>query len=188
MRRAQWHAERNSWDPARLVFLDETWPHTALTRLYGWGPKGQRVIGSAPAGHWNTTTFLSALRQDGFTAPLVIDGPLDGVLFCAYVEQHLAPTLQRGDRGILDNLSAHKVAGIQAAVEARGAQLVYWPPYSPDFNPIENAFAKLKARLRQAEERTVEGLWARIGEVLGHFSATECRHYFRHGGYAATPA
>jgi len=117
-----------------------------------------------------------------------IDGPLDGALFCAYVEQHLAPTLQRGDRGILDNLSAHKVAGIQAAVEARGARLVYLPPYSPDFNPIELAFAKLKARLRHAEERTLDGLWSRIGEVLGHFSATECRHYFRHGGYAATAA
>jgi len=119
---------------------------------------------------------------------LVIDGPLDGALFRAYVEQHLAPTLRPGDRVILDNLRAHKVAGIQAAVEARGARLVYLPPYSPDFNPIELAFAKLKARLRHAEERTLDGLWSRIGEVLGHFSATECRHYFRHGGYAATPA
>jgi transposase len=168
------------------VFLDETWTHTAWTRLYGRGPKGQRVIGSAPAGHGKTTTFLSAFRQDGFTAPLVIDGPVDGALFRAWVEQHLAPTLQHGDWVILDNLSSHKVAGIQEAIEARGAQLVYLPPYSPDFNPIENAFAKLKARLRQAEERTVAGLWSRIGEVLGQFSPTECRRYFRHCGYAAT--
>jgi len=176
------------WDPVRLVFLDETGTRTSLTRLYGRGPKGQRVVGNVPLGPWKTTTFLSALRQDGFTAPLVIDGPLDGALFRAYVEQHLAPTLRPGDRVILDNLRAHKVAGFQAAVEARGARLMYLPPYSPDFNPIELAFAKLKARLRHAEERTLDGLWSRIGEVLGHFSATECRHYFRHGGYAATAA
>lgn len=174
-------------DPARRVFLDETWTHTALTRLYGWGPRDQRVVGSTPWGHWKTTTFLSALRQEGFTAPLVIDGPLDGALFRAYVEQHLAPTLQPGDRVILDNLSSHKVAGLREAIEARGAQLISLPPYSPDLNPIEKAFAKLKARLRQAEERTVAGLWSRIGEVLDHFSPTEGRRYFRHCGYAAIP-
>jgi transposase len=146
------------------------------------------VIEYAPAGHWKTPSLLSAFRQDGLTAPWVIAGPVDGALFRAWVEPHLAPTLQHGDWVILDNLSSHKVEGVLVAVEARGAKLVYLPPYSPDFNPIENALAKLKARLRQAEARTVEGLWSRIGAVLGQFSPAKCRHYFRHCGYAAIPA
>jgi transposase len=186
-RRLAWQARQPALDPARLVFLDETWATTALTRHYGRSPRGQRVIGHAPAGHWKTTTFLAALRTGGFIAPLVVDGPITGALFKAYVEQHLAPTLRSGDQVVMDNLNAHKVTGVQEAIEARGAPLVYLPPYSPDFNPIENAFAKLKARLRHAEERTVVGLWSRIGEVLREFSPAECRKYFRHCGYTATP-
>jgi transposase len=185
-RRAEWQARQGALEPARRVFLDETWATTALTRHYGRSRRGRRVIGQAPAGHWKTTTFLSAFRMTGFVAPLVVDGPMTGALFKAYVEQHLAPTLRPGDQVIMDNLSAHKVAGVREAIEARGATLVYLPPYSPDFNPIENAFAKLKARLRQAAERTVEGLWSRIGEVLREFTPAECGRYFRHCGYTAT--
>jgi transposase len=146
------------------------------------------VIGYAPAGHWQTTTFLAAFRQDGFTAPPVIDGAVDGALLCAYVEQHLAPTLRPGDWVVMDNLSSHKVAGVRKAIKARGGKLVYLLPYSPDFNPFEKAFAKVKARLRQAEEGTAERLRSPIGEVLGQFSPAECRNYFRHCGYAATSA
>jgi transposase len=185
--RAEWRTALPGWDPAQLVLLEETGTHTALTRRYGGGPRDQRGVGSAPWGPWTTTTFLSALRQEGFTAPWVIDGPLDGALFRADVEQHLAPTRQAGDRVILDNLSSHQVAGLREAIEARGAQRIYLPPYSPDLNSIEKAFAQLKARLRQAEERTVAGLWSRIGQVLDPFSPTECRRYFRHCGYAAIP-
>jgi transposase len=170
------------------VFLDETWTSTALTRGYGRGPRDRRVIGHAPAGPWKTPTFLSAFRQDGFRAPRVIDGPLTGALFRAYVEQHLAPRLRPGDQVLMDNVSAHKVADVREAIVARGATLSYLPPYSPDFNPIEKAFAQLKARLRQAEERTVEGLWARIGQVLSQFSPIKCRNHFRHCGDTATSA
>lgn len=148
---------------------------------------GQRLTGAASHGHWKTTAFLAAVRVERFTAPFVLEGPLDGGRLKAYVERPLAPTLQPGDRVILDNLSAHKVAGIREAIERRRAKVVYRPPYSPDFNPIEKAFAELKARLHHAEERTVEELWSRIGEVLGHFSPAECCRYFRHCGYAATP-
>ena len=137
-----------------------------------------------PYGHWKTTTFVAALRVEGLTAPLVVDGPMNGAVFLAYTQQHLVPTLCRSDIVILDNLSAHKVAGVRAAIEAAGAQLVYLPPYSPDLNPIEQVFAKLKTLLRSAAERTVSGLEATIGQLLNRFSAQECQNYIQHAGYA----
>jgi transposase len=153
-------------NPTRLVFLDETWATTNMARRYGRAPRGERVIASVPHGHWKTSTFVAGLREDAITAPLVIDGAMDGETFRAYVEQFLAPTLAHGDIVIMDNLSSHKVAGVREAIEARGASLIYLPPYSPDLNPIEQAFAKLKALLRKAAPRTVEALWTAIGESL----------------------
>ena len=138
-----------------------------------------------PHGHWKTSTFVGALRRSSVTAPMVVDGPINGVIFLAYVRQVLVPTLKAGDVVVMDNLSSHKIAGIQKAIEAIGARVVFLPPYSPDFNPIEQVFSKLKALLRAAGERTVEGLWQCIGELLGRFSPDECARYFRHSGYAS---
>jgi transposase len=167
----------------KLVFLDETWAKTNMTRLYGRSPHGQRLIGFAPYGHWKTTTFLAGLRHDGIVAPLVLDGPINGAAFLAWVEQFLAPTLQPGQIVIADRLGSHKVAGVRQAIEARGASLMLLPPYSHDFNPIEQVFAKLKALLRKAAPRTRERLWRTIGEKLSSFSPTECLHYLKHCGY-----
>ncbi len=139
---------------------------------------------AVPHGHWHTTTFLCGLRTTGLVAPLVLDGAINGAVFLAYVEQFLAPTLSPGDVVVLDNLSSHKVAGVREAIEARGATLLYLPPYSPDLNPIELAFSKLKGLLRDAAERTVEALWQTIGRLLGRFSPTECRNCIRHCGFA----
>jgi transposase len=175
-----------SLDPTKLVFLDETGASTNMTRRYGRSPVGQRLVGKSPWGHWKTTTFLAALRHDRLAAPLVIDGPLDGDTFVAYVRQHLAPTLTPGDIVVMDNLSCHKVKGVRAAIQAVGATLVYLPPYSPDLNPIEQVFAKLKALLRGAARRTIQGLWSLIGELLDRYSPDECAAYLRHCGYAAT--
>jgi transposase len=168
-----------------LVFLDETWAKTNMTRTRGRAPRGTRLVDYVPHGHWKTTTFLAGLRLGGLTAPLVVDGPINGELFRAYVQQHLAPTLKPGDIVIMDNLSSHKVTGIREAIEAAGAKLLFLPPYSPDFNPIEQVFAKLKALLRKAGERTVSALWERIGHLVDRFEPAECRNYFRHSGYAA---
>ena len=167
------------------MFLDETWTTTNMTRLRGRAPEGERLVDKTPHGHWKTTTFLAALRVEGLTAPLVIDGPLDGSLFSAYVRQHLAPTLRTGDVVVMDNLASHKVAGVRQTIEAVGARLVYLPPYSPDFNPIEQVFAKLKWLVRSAEERTVEGLWNLLGRLVDRFPPDECRNYFRNSGYAS---
>lgn len=170
-------------NPAHLVFIDETWAKTNLTRTRGRALRGERLVDHVPHGHWKTTTFLAALRMDGLTAPLVVDGAIDGDVFLAYVQQQLAPTLKPGDLVILDNLSSHKVAGIREAIEAVGGCVVYLPPYSPDFNPIEQVFAKLKALLRKHGERTVEALWQRLGKLLDCFPSDECSRYFRHCGY-----
>ena len=182
--RLQWKAEQSALDASRLVFLDETGAATDLTRTRGRCRRGQRLIGKVPYGHWKTTTFVAALRNDRIDAPCVVDCAMNGVIFRAYVEQFLAPTLRPGDIVIMDNLPAHKVAGIEEAITAAGASLLYLPPYSPDFNPIEMVFAKLKAILRKASERTVDALWHRIGTALDEVTPHECSNFFRHAGYA----
>jgi transposase len=175
-------------DPDRLVFIDETWAKTNFTRLRGRCRRGQRLVAKVPHGHWKTTTFVAALRSTGLTAPTVIDGAIDGALFRAYVEQQLVPTLGPGDIVVMDNLAAHKVAGVRAAIESVGARVVYLPPYSPDFNPIELAFAKLKWLLRSAAARTMDRLWTLLGDLIPIFRPDECRNYLRHCGYTATPS
>lgn len=181
--RAAWRIQQAGLDPERLVFLDETWAKTNMTRPRGRSRCGTRLIASVPYGHWKTTTFVAALRTKGLTAPLVIDGPINGEVFLAYVQQQLAPTLKPGDIVVLDNLSSHKRAGVREAIESVGATLLYLPPYSPDFNPIEQAFAKFKWLLKSAAERTVESLWRTCGQLLDEFSSTECRNYIHHCGY-----
>jgi transposase len=181
--RADWTKQQRRLDPAKLVFLDETWATTNMVRRFGRSPRGERVTGAVPYGHWKTSTFVAALRQDGLTAPLVLDGAMNGRAFLAYVQQFLAPTLNRGDVVIMDNLPAHRVAGVREAIERVGAQLLYLPPYSPDLNPIEQVFAKLKAMLRTAACRTVAALWDMIGSLLKRFPADECANYLAHCGY-----
>ena len=184
--RAEWAQDQAELDAECLVFIDETGTSTNMARLRGRAPRGKRLVGKVPHGHWKTTTFVAALRSTALTAPCVIDGPMNGNVFLAYVEQVLAPSLQPGDIVVLDNLSAHKVTGIRQAIEAAGARLLYLPPYSPDFNPIEQLFAKLKALLRKAAERSVDDLWNRIAALLEAFTPTECANYFRNAGYAST--
>jgi len=182
-RRAQWRDSQSHIDPRRVVFIDETWAKTNMTRIYGRAPQGVRLVEKTPCGRWQTTTFLGALRAEGFVAPLTVEGAINGSLFRAWVEQHLAPTLRPGDVVVMDNLSSHKVTGVRQAIEAVGAELRYLPPYSPDLNPIELAFSKLKKLLRDGAERTVDKLTALCGRVLDHFSEHECRNYFQHCGY-----
>ena len=184
-KRQRWKARQASIDPARLVFIDETWVKTNMTPLRGWGRKGQRLVAKAPYGHWKTMTFIAALRCDRIDAPLVIDGPINGVSFAAYVEQVLVPTLKKGDIVVLDNLGSHKAAVVRPMIRALGARVLFLPPYSPDLNPIEQVFAKLKHRMREAAERTVEQTWRRVGTLLPTFSPSECANYLRNSGYAA---
>ena len=184
--RVVWHAAAPTWDPTRLVFLDETGITNNLLRRYGRALRGARVHDHAPCARWQTSTFLTALRVTGLTAPGVFDGAIDGASFLAYIEQILVPTLHPGDIVIADNLSAHKVAGVRQAIERVGATLCYLPPYSPDLNPIELCFAKLKALVRAARCRSTETLWPFLGACLPHFSPEECRNYFRHCGYPGT--
>ena len=167
------------------MFIDETWASTKMARTHGRAPRGERLRSPVPHGHWKTTTFVAGLRNSGMVAPMVLDGPINGVAFQAYVDQVLVSELRPGDIVILDNLGSHKGAGVRAAIEAAGASLLYLPPYSPDFNPIENAFAKLKAMLRKAAARTVEGLWNTIGRIIDAFSPAECANYFAAAGYDA---
>ena len=185
--RAAWRADQPALDPARLVFVDETWASTAMTRRVARGRRGERVVCPVPQSHWKTTTFVAALRCDRLTAPMVIDGAMTGDHFVAYVRQVLVPELRPGDVVVWDNLGCHRRAEARAAVEATGAEVRFLPPYSPDLNPIELAFAKLKGLLRAAEERTIDGLWAFLGRALDAFAPTECGNYFRHDGYATTP-
>lgn len=168
----------------RLVFIDETWAKDNMSRLYGRSRRGQRLVGKIPLARWQTTTFIAALRQDGLGAPMVLDGPIDGAWFLAYIEQVLVPTLKPGDIVVLDNLGSHRSDTIRQVIEANGASLLYLPKYSPDLNPIENAFAKLKAGLRKAAERSTDALWNRIGTLLHSFTPQECANYFRAAGYA----
>ena len=173
-------------DPARFVFLDETGTATNMARRYGRSPLGERLVATVPHGHWRTTTFVAGLRQAGIVAPLVLDGPMSGTVFRAYVEQFLAPSLQPGDVLVLDNLAAHKVDGVRQALAAVGASLLYLPPYSPDLNPIEQLFAKLKALLRKAAVRTRDELWSTIGRLLATVPPAECANYLGHCGYGST--
>src|SRR6187455_2260367 len=157
-----------------------------MARRHGRAPRGQRLRMAVPHGHWKTTTLVAGLRQDGIVAPFVLDGPINRAVFETYVAEVLVPELRAGDVVILDNLSSHKGPRVRELIEAAGASLRYLPPYSPDFNPIENAFAKLKALLRKAAERTVEGLWRAIGRLIDVFTPTECANYFAAAGYDAT--
>lgn len=184
VQRQEWQTiQQLGIDPNRFVFLDETWVKTNMTRLYGRCPVGQRLIEYVPHGHWKTTTFLSALRADGLFAPLVVDGALNGAIFLAWVKQQLAPSLRSGDIVVMDNLAAHKVEGVRQALEAVGASVLYLPPYSPDFNPIEMVFAKIKGEIRQRQPRTKELCDQLCGECLEWFSSAECCNYLRHAGY-----
>jgi transposase len=157
-----------------------------MARTHGWWQRGAALKAQVPHGHWHTMTFLAALRCDGITAPCVIDGPINGAGFRAYVEQVLVPALRPGDIVVMDNLGSHKGDAIRKAIRAAGARLFFLPPYSPDLNPIEQVFAKLKALLRKAEERSVEAVWRRVGKLLGCFTPQECANYFRNAGYAST--
>ncbi|MCJ2188569.1 IS630 family transposase [Novosphingobium beihaiensis] len=184
-RREQWKKYQARPDPARLVFVDETWAKTNMAPLRGWAPKGQRLHAKVPYGHWKTMTFIAALRCDRIDAPFVFDQPINAASFTAWVEEQLCPTLGPGDIVILDNLSSHKKPAVRAAIRARGARLLFLPPYSPDLNPIEQVFAKLKHLLRKAAERSVETTWRRIGSLLHAFSPAECANYLRNSGYGA---
>jgi transposase len=184
-RRAQWKKYQNRLDPARLVFIDETWAKTNMTRLCGWAPRGRKLLAKVPQGHWRTLTFLAALRHDRIDAPCVIDGPINGESFLAYVEQILVPVLKPGDIVIIDNLGSHKGKAVRRAIRAAGAKLFFLPPYSPDLNPIEQVFAKLKHLIRTAEPRDAEATWRKVGELLNLFSKEECANYLKNSGYVS---
>lgn len=184
-KRHRWKAHQGKIDPSRLVFIDETWIKTNMAPLRGWAPRGQRLCAKVPHGHWQTLTFIAGLRHDRVDAPCVIDGPINGMLFTAYVEQFLAPTLAPGDIVVLDNLGSHKGKAARAAVRARGAHLIFLPPYSPDLNPIEQLFAKVKHWMRNAQERSHGATWHRVGQILDIVSPRECANYLRNSGYAS---
>jgi transposase len=182
-RRQQWIKYQDRVDPSRLVFIDETWTKTNMAPLRGWAPRGMRLVTKIPHGHWNTTTFLAALRHDRIEAPWLLEGPIDGESFAIYVEKVLLPTLRPGDIVIMDNLGSHKGKIIRRLIRSVGAKLLFLPKYSPDLNPIEQVFAKLKHLLRKAAARTVETVCAAIGELLGAFTSDECANYFKNSGY-----
>lgn len=182
-RRAAWVVRQSDLDPEKLLFLDEFGAKTNLARTHGRSLQGTRLIAKAPYGHWKSSTFVGALGLRGWVAPLTIDGALNGDLFRAYIEQHLAPQLRAGDILILDNLACHKVAGVREALRRAGADVLYLPPYSPDFNPIEQAFSKLKRLLRSAAPRTIDALWHACGNELAKFTAHEFRNYLTNSGY-----
>ena len=185
-RRVQWTKYQTKIDPQRLVFIDETWTKTNMAPLRGWGPCGERIKVKAPYGHWNTTTFIAALRHNRIEAPWLLNGPIDGQSFQIYVEKVLAPTLRPGDIVIMDNLGSHKSKAVRQLIRATGAKLFFLPKYSPDLNPIEQVFAKLKHLLRKACARTIEAICAAIGELLGAFTPDECANYFKNSGYGLT--
>ncbi|WP_236764398.1 IS630 family transposase [Agrobacterium tumefaciens] len=182
-RRRAWFEGQLDLDPEKLIFIDETGLSTKMARLRGRATRGERCRAGVPHGHWKTTTFTGALRLTGMTAPFVYDGAMNGNVFLAYVEQVLSPTLQTGDVVVMDNLPAHKAAGVRDAIERAGAKLMFLPPYSPDFNPIENAFSKLKAMLRARAERKIDALWDTVGTLIPRFTSAECANYFRAAGY-----
>ncbi len=184
-RRERWQRHQGRIDPKRLVFIDETWVKTNMAPLRGWAPKGERLPGAAPFGHWNTSTFIAALRHDRIDAPWVFDGPVNGDIFRTYVERVLVPTLAPGDIVVMDNLGSHKSQAVRRAIRNAGAHLLFLPPYSPDLNPIEQAFSKLKHWMRNTAARTRETLWRAVGAILDRFTPDECANYFESAGYAS---
>ncbi len=184
-KRQRWKTHQGRVAASRLVFIDETWVKTNMAPLRGWAPRGQRLDAKVPYGHWKTLTFIAALRHDRIDAPCVIDGPINGELFTAYVEQILAPTLQPGDIVILDNLGSHKGKAARQAIRKRGAHLLFLPPYSPDLNPIEQLFAKLKHLMRKAEKRTHEDTWRMVGQIIDLVPQAECKNFIKNSGYAS---
>jgi putative transposase len=183
--RARWRTYQGLIDPKRLVFIDETWTKTNMTRLRGWAPKGQRLVDKVPHGHWKTSTFLAALRNDRIEAPCLFDGPINGERFGAYVEQFLVPTLKPGDVVVLDNLGSHKGKAVRKAIREIGARLVFLPKYSPDLNPIEQVFAKLKTFIRKQAPRTFDTISQAFAEGLKTVASAECANYLAHAGYAS---
>ncbi|WP_092573512.1 IS630 family transposase [Rhizobium lusitanum] len=184
-RRQRWRSWQTGLDPRRLVFIDETWIRTNMAPLRGWGPRGKRLRGFAPHGRWRTLTFLGALRCDRLTAPCVFDGPINGQCFRAYVEQQLLPVIEPGDIVVMDNLGSHKSVAIRQMIRNAGARLWYLPPYSPDLNPIEQAFAKIKHWMRLAQKRTIDDTWRYIGHLVKTIEPNECNNYFVNAGYAS---
>jgi transposase len=184
--RVAWQADQPGLDPRRLVFIDETGTSTNMARLRGRAKRGRRVVGRVPWGHWKVLTFVAGLRHDGITAPFVIDCAMTRAIFVEYLRQCLIPTLQPGDIVVMDNLPAHKGGTVRQIIEAAGAELRYLPAYSPDLNPIEQGFSKLKAHLRKAQERTIDTLWQRIGKLLDLFQPQQCANFFANSGYART--
>jgi len=182
-RRAQWTKYQDRVEPERLVFIDETWTKTNMAPLRGWAPRGKRLVAKVPHRRWKTTTFVAALRLNRIEAPWLLEGPIDGESFRTYVARVLVPTLRSGDIVIMDNLGSHKGKAVRDLIRSVGAKLFFLPKYSPDLNPIEQAFAKLKHLLRKAAARTVETVCAAIGEILGAFTPQECANYFRNSGY-----
>lgn len=187
-RRQRWRSFQPGLDPRRLVFIDETWIKTNMAPLRGWGAKGKRLRGFAPHGHWRTLTFLGALRWDRLTAPCVFDGPVNGRCFRAWVEQQLVPVLEPGDIVVMDNLGSHKSAAVRQTIRTAGARLWFLPPYSPDLNPIEQAFAKIKHWMRVARKRTIEDTWQQIGHLVSTIEPGECASYIQNAGYASVKA
>ena len=185
-RREQWRRYQSRIDPARLVFIDETWTKTNMAPLRGWAPRGARLPAKVPWGHWNTMTFIAALRHDRIDAPWLLDGPVNGERFQVYVEKVLAPTLRAGDVVIMDNLSSHKGRAVRQTIRQAGAQLILLPKYSPDLNPIEQVFAKLKHQLRKAAARSCEAVCAAIGQFLASYTPDECANYLTNSGYGST--
>jgi transposase len=185
-KRTLWKRYQGKVDVKRLIFIDETWTKTNMTPIRGWCMRGQRLLSKVPHGHWKTLTFVAGLRCDGICAPCVLDGPINGRSFLAWIEQCLVPTLRPRDIVVMDNLGSHKGPAVRQAIRAAGARLIFLPPYSPDFNPIEQAIAKLKILLRKKAARTVEKTWESIGSLLGDFTPKECSNYLINSGYAAT--
>lgn len=184
-RRRRWKSFQHRLDPKRLVFIDETWIKTNMAPLRGWAPKGKRLRGFAPHGHWRTLTFLAALRCDRLTAPCVFDGPINGAGFRAYVDQQLVPVLKPGDIVVMDNLGSHKGKAVVQAIRAAGARLWFLPPYSPDLNPIEQTFSKIKQRMRTAQKRSIDDTWRHVGRLIADITPDECDNYFTNAGYAS---
>jgi transposase len=185
-RRAQWTKYQDRVEPERLVFIDETWTRTDMAPLRGWAPRGRRLTGKVPHGRWKTMTFLAALRHDRIDAPWLLEGPIDGDSFRLYVEKVLLPTLRPGDIVIMDNLGSHKAKVVRQLIRSAGAKLFFLPKYSPDLNPIEQVFAKLKHLLRRAAARTGEAICLALGEILQTFTPEECANYFANSGYRRT--